>query len=1689
MGTKVIGATLRLAGENEFNNAVKNCNRSLKEMQSALKLVKEQTATSANSYDSLRQRQEALTKVMDAHRAKQQELSRALNETKNDYAKIGAATDEAGQKYSHAKQELDKLKASETATNEEIAEQQKLVDRLKREFDAQSREYEKAGASVQGWQTKLNSAEAELVKTNREIDENARLMAEADANTDQCAHSIDQFGKKVNNSSLEFKQAQITMQKAVVWNVIQQNAEKAAAAIRKISSAALDAAKDYENGFAKVATIADSQAVSLDGLKSSMLQLSSDTGRGIGEITEATYQAISASVDTADAVGFVQNATNLAKTGFLETGDAVDVLTTIINAYKLSASDTEAISDKLIQTQNKGKTTVNQLSQSMGQVIPLAAAYNVNLDNLSAAYVELTKNGIGTAEAGTMLKGMFSELAKDGTSVSKILKDKTGKSFGELMKDGSSLGEVLDILYQSVEGNSEAFSNLWSNVRARTGALSLAQTGAEEFNAELQGMAESTGNVSEALEKLDTPTAKANKAMNALKNAGATVGDAFLSAAAPAMNVAAQAAQSLAKWVNGLSGPLKTAVGVGGGAVAMLAAALPKIIAFKNTVQSLKTLREATAAIKALKTEMSGVDAAAQAGGGGVKGIIKSLKSLATPAGIGVTAVAGLVAGFIALDNAFRNAAAASNPYHQAIEEVKSKNEELKESISSTKSAFEESFNNAEVDATMAGGLKDQLDELMGMENKDAEAKERIKAVVDELNGVIPGLALAYDETTDSLNLSNSAIEESIQLMEQQAKAAAYQEAYTAALKEQAEAEMTLSKAQDTVRNMTKGLSDEDRAAYAQLVRNNENLQLRADLAAKLSGQYSNTMLATEELTGALRGLNEAQDNYNEITEDTDYYGDKYIELQQDLKDAIGETAEAQAESKEAQGEYSAAAAEAMAEVEEAAEGAAQSYADLRDAAYESINSQIGLFDEMSTEYDASLEQMNAAMESQKAALDAYASNLGTAQDKIKELPEAQQAAAGEFLASIAEMGIDGAGYLQEFVTALQSGGDEAAQLLSNFADAQEAKENFASAMAEIQADAEDMSQNVAAEMESGAKAAADAVSSEMDTAKSTARKGAKDAAQAVADEKPGFQQAGTESGQAYAQGLQDTAADSGRAAWQHRNAVQPVLSGMSGSSYSWGSEVGSNFAAGISSMASAVGAAASRVAAAAADVLKHSVPKKGPLHTDDKWGGHLVENFVKGINSKIKDAKTAAEKLAKTVSDGVKGKSFSISGNNLQATVSARISSLTKGNQISLVAERNFWLQAAKEAKKGTKAYKTAVKAAEQVKKELNSSQKKLTKELVRGVKETRKEYRAELKELKSDLDENVAEINSNLAQEIKDIEETYKAAVQGRAEAITAAMSLFDSSSMKRAAAYTKKEYTSILRQQVNNIDDWNRALESLSKKIKNQNLLAELENLGVDQVKALQQFDSMTAEELAEYEALFNRREEIANIRAAEENEKLLEETKAQEKALTDAANEEIAALRAAFKEEKKTLKQETQKTIKELRTQYAKDLKELGLTSKTAGAGVGRQVADGISEGIKEGMKGTKEDTKKALKSLLKSIKKTLKINSPSQVMRDEVGLFMAEGIGAGFKDQMKTVAGEMQDAIPANFNVAAVISDTLAGSRNTGYPEEDKENRVIFEQHFYLGERDITDLITKKVTRRISEQRANQGFAKGAASYV
>lgn len=334
----------------------------------------------------------------------------------------------------------------------------------------------------------------------------------------------------------------------------------ASVAASAVGVASVKMAIDFEDAMAKVSTIADTTRVPMETLEKSIVDLSNQTGISSTLIADDVYNAISAGQNTADAVNFVTNSTKLAKAGFAESSQSLDLLTTIMNAYGLEAEKVGGISDVLIQVQNKGKTTVAELSSNMGKIIPTAKANGVVLEQLGASYAIMTSKGIATAETTTYLNSMMNELGKSGSTSSDILKAETGKSFSELMANGKSLADVLEILKNAADENGLSMGDMFGSAEAGKAALVLLGDGAETFNSSVKDMQNSAGVTDEAFEKMQTTSQKAKESINRLKNTSIELGDTILTMLAPILEKISGMLKSVSDKFAGLTDGQKKAI-------------------------------------------------------------------------------------------------------------------------------------------------------------------------------------------------------------------------------------------------------------------------------------------------------------------------------------------------------------------------------------------------------------------------------------------------------------------------------------------------------------------------------------------------------------------------------------------------------------------------------------------------------------------------------------------------------------------------------------------------------------------------------------------------------------------------------------------------------------------------------------------------------------------------------------------------------------------------------------------------------------------------------------------------------------------------------------------------------------------------------------------------------------------------
>lgn len=82
-------------------------------------------------------------------------------------------------------------------------------------------------------------------------------------------------------------------------------------------------------------------------------------------------------------------------------------------------------------------------------------------------------------------------------------------------------------------------------------------------------------------------------------------------------------------------------------------------------------------------------------------------------------------------------------------------------------------------------------------------------------------------------------------------------------------------------------------------------------------------------------------------------------------------------------------------------------------------------------------------------------------------------------------------------------------------------------------------------------------------------------------------------------------------------------------------------------------------------------------------------------------------------------------------------------------------------------------------------------------------------------------------------------------------------------------------------------------------------------------------------------------------------------------------------------------------------------------------VGANIVSGLWQGIQGAAGWLREKVRGWVSGIMQDIKGFFGIHSPSRLMRDEVGKYLAEGIGVGFEDEMGNVSKQMIDAMPSS----------------------------------------------------------------------
>ena len=677
------------------------------------------------------------------------------------------------------KQKLLSDRVGETKTQLDLLkDKQGEVNKLFENGEIGEEDYRAYQREVKNTQQTLDRLQTELDKTSEHFGKVQRASEEmsfktAESNVDSLKGKFRDFAEQ---SEKNLKRVSDKLGK--IGSGMQTAGSKltpVSAGAAGVLGAGVKLASDFEDEFAFLTTLAKEDGITYEELKKQIIQLSNDTGIDAATLTRNTYDTISAGQETKDAVDYLRQAVGLSKAGKADVSNALDILTTITNAYEMESKQAGYINDILIQTQNLGKTTVGDLSQYMGKVIPTAKSFNVQLNQLGSAYAIMTSKGIATADSTTYINSLLSELGKSGTAVSKIIKDKTGKSFSELMENGATLGDVLAIIDEKAKENNKSFADLFKKTNSAKAATALFSGDASKFNGVLKEMDSSSGAATKALSKLDTNSAKVKKTVNELKNVGIELGSEVLEQAKPLLTDALNGVKGLTEWMKKLNPEQKQALVK---AIEIFAVLGPGLTTVGKMTSGISNLAGGAAQ---LIGKLIGMTAATEAATVAQEGL--NVAQSTNPIGAVIMAVTGLIAIIGAL--AIANQEAKDETFELSDEQKK--NREKVDDLKQSYDDYVTSKNNAVKKAQNEFNYYDDLwDELQGIVDQNGKIKEgyekRAKFITDKLGGYTDQEIKINDGVIQSYKDIKGAIEDAMTAARARATLSALASSYSEAI-------------------------------------------------------------------------------------------------------------------------------------------------------------------------------------------------------------------------------------------------------------------------------------------------------------------------------------------------------------------------------------------------------------------------------------------------------------------------------------------------------------------------------------------------------------------------------------------------------------------------------------------------------------------------------------------------------------------------------------------------------------------------------------------------------------------------------------------------------------------------------------------------------------------------------------------
>lgn len=207
---------------------------------------------------------------------------------------------------------------------------------------------------------------------------------------------------------------------------------------------------DFESQMLRVQALTNSSGTAMAELEQRAMELGATTRYSAGQVASAMGEAAAAGQNATQIGANIASVMHMAAAGNLDVAVAMDRLTNIMSQFGMEGEQaSKRVADVMTSSFTGAATSMEQLSDALTYVGPVAAAFGYDIEQTNAVLMQLANNGFKATLGGTALRGAISRLINPTRESRKILEkygievrnaDGTLRDFSRIIDDFKDKG-------------------------------------------------------------------------------------------------------------------------------------------------------------------------------------------------------------------------------------------------------------------------------------------------------------------------------------------------------------------------------------------------------------------------------------------------------------------------------------------------------------------------------------------------------------------------------------------------------------------------------------------------------------------------------------------------------------------------------------------------------------------------------------------------------------------------------------------------------------------------------------------------------------------------------------------------------------------------------------------------------------------------------------------------------------------------------------------------------------------------------------------------------------------------------------------------------------------------------------------------------------------------------------------------